>query len=559
MAKSYFNPKRRRNFFEKILLEVPSTNVFDLSHSNKLSFNMGELIPVYTQEVYPGDHFQIGKEHLMKMAPLVTPVMHRCKVDYHAFFVPNRILWNNFEKFQAYDTLNEIPIHPFIDFGDTDLNSGGQIQQGSLMDYLDCPTVTDDLSTYPVDHPLRNVNALIPAAYYKICDDYYIDQNLGAQTFEQDEFLPDGKQTGNWVNDLGKFSAGVKTRAWEKDYFTSCLPFAQKGQEVVLPLGTSAPIEWVEPTGVEDSNYIRMADGTSDPAYAGENLTQGPSTSGTGLGQGQITDGTTPKAFYLDNSNTLRANLEEATGASINQFRLAVRLQEFFERNARLGTRYIEQMLGKFGVRISDARAHRSELIGSASSYISFSEVLQTSQTETTPLGQQAGHGMSVDQSFLCNHFVEEHGFIMVICSVIPETSYQQGLPKKMYKKDILDYYDPMFANLGEQAVKNWEIYATNPTAYDNTFGYQSRYAELKYNLSTVHGDFRSTLADWHLGRIFPNQPELNASFVESTPTHRIFADTDPANQKMYAWIHFNVTAKRKIPFYSTPQLTSGT
>ena len=164
MRRSYFNPNKRRNFFEKILMEVPSTNVFDLSHSNKLSFNMGDLVPVLNQEVYPGDKIQISLMHLLKMAPLVTPVMHRCKVDFHAFFVPNRLLWENFEKFQAYDTLNDIPVHPYIDAGNIDCNPGLIIEEGSLMDYLGVPTTSTNLGTFHSAHPLRNLNALIPAA-----------------------------------------------------------------------------------------------------------------------------------------------------------------------------------------------------------------------------------------------------------------------------------------------------------------------------------------------------------------------------------------------------------
>lgn len=546
-------------------MEVPSTNVFDLSHSNKLSFNMGDLVPVLNQEVYPGDKIQISLMHLLKMSPLVTPVMHRCKVDFHAFFVPNRLLWENFEKFQAYDTLNDIPVHPYIDAGNIDCNPDLTIQEGSLMDYLGVPTTNTNLSTFHSDHPLRNLNALIPAAYLKIYDDYYRDQNLMSEEFPQP--MSDGNQSSSsWTSIIGEsmFSKGsLLKRAWEKDYFTSCLPFAQKGQEVVLPLGDSAPIDFIDPDtlGVgagAAATKLRNQNGDVVGDWANENIKQANYT-GADQRTGNIVSAdaaTSPDFGYVDNSKTLRANLEEATAASVNSLRLAVRLQEFFERNARLGTRYIEQMFGKFGVRISDARAHRSEFIGSTSSYINFSEVLQTSQTDTTPLAQQAGHGMSMDQGFLCNHYVEEHGFIMVIMSVLPETSYQDGLPKKFYKKDILDYYDPMFANLGEQEVKSWELYAADNSLYNNTFGYQSRYADLKYNNSTVHGDFRNTLADWHMGRKFSGPQGLDSAFVQSDPTHRIFADTDPANEKLYAWIHFNMPAKRKIPFYSTPQLS---
>lgn len=538
MNRKYFNPNRRKNFFEKILIEVPTTNTFDLSFSNKLSFNMGDLVPLVNQEVYPGDKINISEMHLLKTAPLVTPVMHKCKLDLHTFFVPSRLLWENFETFQAYDSLNTIPEHPYLDAGNQGFHVG--VDVGSLADYLGVPTTTTDLSTYPTDHPYRRLNIFPFAAYNKIFDDYYRDQNLQSETFEP---ATDGDNSASFISSKNPFVVGsLFKRAWEKDYFTSCLPFAQKGTEVVLPLGTTADI---------------VFENSGDPAIVIDSDTGTPNTGGdlnvdpSGQFQSNLEDGT------LDNSKDLKVDLSTATSASINTLRYAVRLQEFFERNARLGTRYIEQMLGKFGVRISDARAHRSQLIGSTRSYIQFSEVLQTSQTETTPLGQQGGHGMSVDQgSGLGNFFVEEHGFIMVIASVLPDTAYQQGIHKKFVKRDILDYYDPMFANLGEQEVKSWELYAEDNTTYNDTFGYQSRFAELKYNLSEVHGHFRDIHSDWHMGRIFSTPPVLNEDFVSADPTHRIFADTDPDAEKLYAYFHFSITAKRKIPFYSTPQLS---
>jgi len=538
-----FNPKKRANFFDKILMKVPTTNTFDLSYDNKLTFNMGELVPVMCQEVIPGDNFKITAEHLLKMAPLATPVFQKCRVHMDYFFVPNRLLWDNFEKFQAYDTLNEIPKHPYIDpRGEL----GGGVKVCSLADYMGIPT--GDYSSYSNGHPISRINALPLAAYFKIYDDYYRDQNLVTEKFKK---LDDGDNTLNdmFVNNNPFQANSLLKRAWERDYFTSCLPFAQKGQEVVLPLGESAPINYV-PNGQPD--YVRDVNGTLATGNHGLD-----SIGGTFSVDDLPTPGSSLPAT-LDNSDHLEVDLTNATSASINDLRVAVRLQEFFERNARLGTRYIEQMLGKFGVRISDERAHRSELIGTTGAPVMFSEVLQTSQTDTTPLAQQGGHGTSINSQFASQYYCEEHGWIIGIMNVQPATGYMQGLHRKFTKNDILDYYDPMFSNLGEQAVTNAEIYATQDTDEAvKTFGYQSRYAEHKYNLSEVHGTFRTTEADWHMDRIFNSPPTLNDVFISADPTHRVFADTSEETKKMWCYLHHSIIAQRKIPFYSTPTFNS--
>lgn len=554
MSKRYFNPKKRTAFFDQVLMETPSTNTFDLSHSNKLSFNMGELIPILAQEVVPGDKMNIKVEHLIKAAPMVFPVMHRVKVQTHYFFVPNRLLWDGFEDFQAYDTLNDIPEHPYISLMDINKPSSiRMVEINSLADYLGVPT--GDYSTHAANanHPMNKLNALVFASYFKIFDDYYRDQNLVPEKWRP---LEDGNASDNpmFAGDDGSenrvfLEGSILRRAWEKDYFTSALPFAQKGQEVVLPLGTTADI-FYEPDPDGEGTMIRELDGS--PHVGNHGLVEDD-------GVAKVDDRPSPgqqQAADFDNSNVLKVNLESATAASINDFRIAYRLQEFFERNARLGTRYIEQMLGKFGVRISDARAHRAEYIGGTTAPLVFGEVLQTSETETTPLGQQGGYGNSINSDHAANYFCEEHGWIIGIASILPETNYMQGLHRKFIKEDILDYYDPMFANLGEQAVYNFEIYA-NESVGDvrDTFGYQSRYAEMKYNLSEVHGAFRTELRPWHMARYFGALPRLNDLFVTAYPTHDIFADTDPETQKMYAYFHHTIIARRKIPFFSTPNL----
>lgn len=558
MARSYFNPKKRANFFEKILVEVPDTNSFDLSHPNKLSFNMGELVPVLVQECYPGDKFNIRAEHLIKMAPLVFPTFHKVKVKLEAFYVRNRLLWDGFEEYTSYNNLNEVPEHPYIDLykntstvpADTGIN-----RVTSLADYMGIPTGNfHDQVEGQVNHPLNKINALPFAAYFKIYDEYYRDQNLSPELWRP---LTDGDNSDNemFLNATTTNQSKVfktKTllmRAWEKDYFTSALPFAQKGNDVVMPLGEEAELQFI-PGG--ENELINPETGANFAGTGGHGLT-------SINGEMNIDDvpapGQSTTAIPKINNNWI-VNLRNATAATISSLRIAIRMQEFFERNAVTGSRYVEQLWGRWGVRSSDAVQQRPELIGYTETPLIFSEVLQTSETETTPLAQQAGHGQAINNDALVNHYCEEHGWIIVLASIIPETNYFTGLDKKFVKEDVLSYYDPMFANLGEEPVRNYELFVGADASIANaTFGYQSRFANLKYSQGQVHGEFRTELRPWHMAREFTQTPMLNHDFIESDPTHNIFADTNPDTQKMYAYMHFNITARRKLPYYSTPSL----
>ena len=266
--------------------------------------------------------------------------------------------------------------------------------------------------------------------------------------------------------------------------------------------------------------------------------------------------------LFLDLSQSHFADLSQATAATINDLRSAIRLQEWLEKNARGGSRYIESILSHFGVRSSDARLQRPEFLGGGQVPINVSEVLQTSASElatggvkpSTPQGTMAGHGISVGQNNRVSYRCEEHGYIVGILSVMPKTAYQQGVPKKFLRKDKFDYYWPEFAHLGEQAIQNQEIFIdSDPDELEKTFGYIPRYAEYKYENDTVHGEMRDTLKFWHLGRIFDNQPQLNAEFIECDPSDRIFAVLE--QEHFYAIINHSVRAKRLMPYFGTPTL----
>lgn len=514
------------NLFNSVQVSKPKKNVFDLSHDVKMSAKMGQLTPVLVQECVPGDSFQIGCDSLIRFAPLLAPVMHRIDVSVHYFFVPNRLVWDNWEKFIV--DANSPYVLPYLN---TDVlkpgNSGNWTSNlPKFADYMGVPPPANASASL-------QINALPFAAYQAIYNEYYRDQNL---VLPIDYKLIDGHNTSTWAEANKWFK--MQNRAWEHDYFTSSLPFAQKGAAVDIPLGEingNAEVKFNNalPTTLTGNPYSPVVD-----AGAG----------GSGVGLDQLfaeTDG-------LDISPT-----------TINDLRRAFRLQEWLEKNARGGTRYIENILMHFGVKSSDARLQRPEYITGIKTPVIISEVLNTAGTfepgdpdvAASPVtGSMAGHGVAVSTGKYGNYFCEEHGYIIGIMSVMPKTAYQQGVPKTYLKNDPLDFFWPSFAHIGEQPVVNNEIFAYTPTGND-TFGYVPRYAEYKFNPSRVAGDFRTSLDYWHLGRIFANQPALNQTFIECTPAqvNRIFAVTDENQDTLYCQVYNKIRAVRPMPKFGTP------
>lgn len=500
-----------KNLFNSVQQQKPKKNVFDLTHDVKMSAKMGNLVPTMVTECVPGDTFQIGCESLIRFAPMIAPILHRLDVSMHYFFVPNRILWENWEEFivNANTTLSFPTVQINEDFT-MDTNAG------RFVDYLGIPPV--DLNTYTDP---QNVNALPLAAYQCIYNEYYRDQNLIQPVNYK---LVDGSNDAN--NDLFV----LRNRAWEHDYFTSSLPFAQKGAAVDIPLGNinqNAPVKWYNNNDTTlDGNPFDI---TVDGGFANQ-------------------PNIPPDTLFAQTSGL------ELGSTTINELRRAFRLQEWLEKNARGGTRYIENILMHFGVRSSDKRLQRPEYITGTKSPVVISEVLNTTGEDGgLPQGNMAGHGVSVTSGKYGSYFCEEHGYIIGIMSVMPKTAYQQGFPKTYLKTDPLDFYWPSFAHIGEQPVTVAEIYAYDQAASD-TFGYVPRYAEYKYSPSRVAGDFRTTLDYWHLGRIFANAPSLNKQFIECTPedVERIFA-VQSGEDNLYCHVLHKVRAVRPMPKFGTP------
>jgi len=501
--------------FNSVKLQKPRTNQFDLSHEKKLSMNMGELVPIYLQEVVPGDKFRVNSEMLVRLAPMVAPMMHRVNAYVHYFFVPNRLVWTNWQDFITGGRLGtDASVLPKID---SNLLST-QGAAGTLWDYLGLPVASAAL------HENITVSALPFRAYQLIYNEYYRDQNLLAPIAFN---LGDTFDTG----DYGRLLT-LRNRAWEKDYFTSALPWTQRGGEVMMP-GTVEPV-----TGVTSYVYDAVGGALADTPG---NLTvdaSGKVNSPHGGGQ----------TAFIDTTGQL--------DVSINELRTAARLQAWLERNALGGSRYIESILAHFGVRTPDYRLQRPEYLGGGKTPIVVSEVLNTSATATEAQGNMSGHGIGVGKSNSFNKYFTEHGYIFGIMSVLPRTAYQEGIPRMFKKFDNLDYYFPEFANLGEQAIRNDEIYYdkdVHETVNAAAWGYQSRYAEYKWQPDTVHGDFKSSMSYWHMGRIFGSLPALANAFVESDPTHRIFAVTTTSVDKLYVQIYNQVKAIRPMPVFGTP------
>lgn len=494
---------------------------FSLTHYKLLTCKMGQLVPIAWFEALPGDTIQAATSALVRCAPLVTPVMHPIHVRFHHWFVPNRLIWANWQNFitGGPDGLNA-SVHPQIAFTNPAVSS--------LADYLGVPTsgMAGALA----------FNALPFRAYDFIWNEFYRDEDLQtALTIN----------TGDGAD--ATTNVALQNICWEKDYMTSSRPWAFKGATVTLPLGTQAPVKG-----------IGGIDGTGPAAsVANVRWTDGTTATRTGIGTsgatgfistqttGNIGAGNLPQVF---------ADLSQATATDINTVRHAFALQRFEEARARYGSRYTEY-LRYLGVRSSDARLQRPEYLGGGRNTIQFSEVLQTGGTNTgaqTGVGQMAGHGITAMRSNRYRRFFEEHGIVMTLMSVRPRTMYTQrtkrgwlrgvaGLAGMTGTKE--DYWQRELQHIGQQGINGIE--ADSQNAGSVIFGYQDRYDEYRREESSVSGLFRTTLNNWHLSRDFGSAPSLNSTFVSCVPTQRVFADTSADN--LYIMANHSIQARRLV------------
>lgn len=474
----------------------PRKSVFDLSYEKKLSCDMGQLIPVMCDEVVPGDLFKIGNQAVFRFQPLVAPILHEVNVYVHYFFVPYRILWDEWEDFITGGVDGSLaPTPPTWE--------PTKYTVGSLWDYLGFPATKPYSTMYPLDFPR--------IAYNRIYNEYYRDETLQTEVAETNE--------------------DILHRNWEKDYFTSSLPWQQRGTAPALPISgiinTSAVWPAVDTTG-----------GSANAMY--------------GLTFSKPYNAATKS--LLDN-NTVAVNLSSATTFNVADLRLAFQVQKWLERNARAGARYTEFLRSHFGVSPRDDRLQRPEYIGGSKNPIIISEVLQTSKTDTSPQGNMAGHGIGIADNYCGKIHVQEYGLIMGIMSIMPRTGYQDGINRQWLRRTKYDFFFPEFANLSEQAVLKGELYIKGDTYDDDVFGYQGRYDEMRTKNNQTCGVFRTTYNYWHLNRIFASPPALNSSFITCDPASlkRIFAATsEPGILCSFANL---IKAVRPMPIMAEPGL----
>lgn len=540
-----------RKSTQHLFSQIPATNiprsVFDRSHNVKTTFNSGYLVPFYVDEVLPGDSFKLDASLFARLATPVVPFMDNVYLETFFFFVPNRLLWDHWQAFNG-EQINPTDSTDYLVPQATATNA----QNLSLWDYMGLPTnVNSKLS----------VSALPFRAYYRIWNEWFRDENL-----------QDSDKTGLQTNDetLDVTSLMPLRRGKRHDYFTSCLPWPQKGPGVEISLGGNATVSSASPLPV----YAGWSIGTSTQASAPIDfrVSQNPSVTGSsssgssGLVAMQAFGTRFTGNVIQDGSGTLNvplngvtADLSTASPISINDLRQAFQVQRLYERDARGGTRYTEILRSHFGVVSPDARLQRPEYLGGSSTRININPVQQTSgTTQTSPQGNLAAFGVAGDVFHGFTKSFVEHGLIIGLVNVRADLTYQQGIPRMWSRKGRFDYYWPALAHLGEQAVLNKEIFAQGTGDDDKVFGYQERWAEYRYFPGQITGKFRSTdpqsLDVWHLSQKFDTLPTLSTQFIQDNPPiERVVAVQDEPQFLLDSYIRLKCA--RPMPVYSVPGL----
>lgn len=534
--------------FSSVELRRPGRSTFDLSHEKRISSRIGKLTPCLISETMPNDTFHGSTEVLVKLAPLIAPIFHRLNLYVHYFFVPLRLLWEDWEEFITGGRLGEaVTTPPVPPYGSLPTIGGfgrEAMGVGSLSDYLGIPPLTDAVLTGGT-WAGRKIDVMPFAAVYKCWMDYYRDRNYTADN--EDLPLPSGDAG---AGDALENMLITQYRCWEHDYFTSAQLTTQRGAEVLMPLEGSGVV-----TYLPNTRFMQSDGGGTGAAGA-------VALSAVGLEAGMPKD----VAGDLLNVENVDEVLLNSSNVSINDLRRAVRLQEWLERNQLAGSRYNESIMAHFGRKTSDSRLQRAEYLGGGKAVIQISEIMTTAYSEdgaaeTVPPGNPAGRGSTYADTNKFSYNCEEHGFVIGMLSVMPSSGYMQGLPRMFQQRNtFLDYPWPTFAHLGEQEVFDNEIYMTPASmpadrTVQDVFGYQSRYSDWKHIPSSSHGDFRTTLDFWHLTRKFASQPVLSAAFVtfEDELQDRVFNVADVDTLWMYVYNKLNV--KRSLPYFGTPQL----
>ena len=548
-----------------------SRTKFDRSHVYKTTFDSGKLIPVFVDEVLPGDTARLSVRYFSRLATPVKPIMDNIYLDWFFFFVPNRLVWNHWQKFcfeqeDPDDSTDYVcPTTSLIGKADDTLNG-----VGTLWDYFGLPT--------GLSETISGINALPFRGVYLIWNEWFRDENLQKsvkiQKGDTNEVF-DGSRVSEqpeWLQGIPASYLPCPPRGKRHDYFTSALPWTQKGPGVSIGLAGTATL--VDPSPVsgyfvqqgdaklgaaqlsQDGGVHDVWTGNGSLSYQG-----GYSTSIVGHsinGSGVSTATALPGSSWL--SKSAYADLDSSSIFTINSLRTAFQMQKFYERLARGGSRYTEVLRSFFGVVSPDARLQRPEFLGSFTKMMNINPIAQTSSTnDTTPQGNLSAYGVTGAKFHGFTKSFVEHGYVFGFCCARADLTYQQGINRMWTRSTVYDWYWPTFAHLGEQAILLKEIYATGDTKQDNSvFGYQERYAEYRYKPSVICGKFRSNIKGnldvWHLSQYFETAPKLSPEFIqEDVPIKRIVAV--PSEPQFFIDIGFKYTTVRPIPMFGTPGL----
>uniref|UniRef100_A0AAU8AV93 Major capsid protein n=1 Tax=Dulem virus 112 TaxID=3145589 RepID=A0AAU8AV93_9VIRU len=532
-----------------------SRSKFDRSFSLKTSFNVGDIVPFYVDEVLPGDTFDVKTSKVVRMQTLITPIMDNIYLDTYYFFVPNRLVWEHWKQFNGENT--ESAWLPSTEYSIPQLTApSGGWSVGTIADYMGIPTGVANLS----------VSALPFRAYALICNEWFRDENLcDPLVVPTGDATVAGSNTVGSVEDYAKGATPYKAAKYH-DYFTSCLPAPQKGPDVMIGLSGEANV-------FGNGFTLGFTNGTNVGGIRGTTIGDKNMLLGTAVG-GEASSGSSStmsnalgivQKSQIDNPaySGLIADLSTATSATINQLRLAFQIQKLYEKDARGGTRYTEILKTHFGVTSPDSRLQRPEYLGGNRVPININQVVQNSATVEgkTPLGNVAGYSVTSDTHSDFRQSFTEHGFVIGVMVARYDHTYQQGIERFWSRKTRFDYYWPVLANIGEQAVLNKEIYAQGTDEDNEVFGYQEAWGDYRYKPNHVTGEMRSQYAQsldvWHLGDDYTKLPSLSSEWIveDKTNVDRVLAVTSTKANQLFADLYVKNQTTRPMPMYSIPGL----
>lgn len=523
------------SIFSKVGGAHPRRNKFNLSFDVKTTADMGILYPVGTpQMMVPGDSFRIGHEVVAQLQPLVAPPMADMSVYFYDFFVPFRLLWDDWEEFitRGVDGDSTPPL-PYYDPSGT-TPAGTFTAKGSLWDFFGFPVGVNEKKVKVLDFPWR--------AYNLIWNEYFRDENHMIEL----PLKPSIKRV-NLDDSLYTLNIDPQRVCWGRDMFTSALPFQQRGTPVGIPVVSS---------GISSDFELRSSTFDNGVFFEGSYNTANFSANLNGIKGHAGASGDVSALENLNKEFSSHLHINDITSADVADLRFMFQVQKFMERSARAGVRYTEFLRANFGVSPRDDRLQRPEFIGGTRSPILIKPVLQTSESsgQSTPTGTKYGQGMTADSTYSGTYYATEYGVMMTLMCIRPKTSYQQGVNRQWIKDTSWDFFNPLFQNLSEQEIYKEEIFATDDeTENKKVWGFTGRYNELRHNQSVVTGDMRDTFDYWHLGRKFTSAPGLNAKFLTCEPSKRIFAVQDEPGFIMH--IGQRIEALRPMVYMAEPGL----